>query len=81
MIKYADKTTGDRIMGRGRPASGTRKKLTSKTISKQDRKDLQVLADDFGLSYRKEVQEIIQNCRSYAEGQQKIMRVYTAVYS
>ena len=68
-------------MGRGRPASGTRKKLTSKTISKQDRKDLQVLADDFGLSYRKEVREIIQNCRSYAEGQQKIMRVYTAVYS
>ena len=67
-------------MGRGRPAAGTKKKLTSKAISEQDRKDLQVLADDFRLLHRKDVQDIIQNCRSYAEGQQKIMRVYTAVY-
>lgn len=67
-------------MGRGRPAAVVKKELSSKTISKQDRKDLQVLADDFGLSYRKDVQEIIQNSRSYAEGQQKIMRVYMAVY-
>ena len=67
-------------MGRGRPALGTKKEMISRTISKQDRKDLQVLADDFGLLYRKEVQDIIQNCRSYSEGQQKIMRVYTAVY-
>lgn len=68
-------------MGRGRPAAGTKKKLTSKTISEQDRKDLQVLADDFRLLHRKDVQDIIQNCRSYSEGHQKIMRVYMAVYS
>ena len=67
-------------MGRGRPALGTKKEMISRTITKQDRKNLQVLADDFGLLYRKEVQDIIQNCRSYSEGQQKIMRVYTAVY-
>lgn len=55
-------------------------KPVKETIRKQDRKDLKILADDFGLLYRKEVQEIIETCKSYAEGQQKIMRVYTAVY-
>ena len=53
---------------------------TSGTISKQDKKDLQALADDFRLLYRKDVQDIIQSCKSYSEGQQKIMRVYTAIY-
>ena len=54
--------------------------MAVKTINKQDKKDLKILADDFRLLHRKEVQEIIANCNSYAEGQQKIMRVYTAVY-
>lgn len=67
-------------MGRGRPAVGTSKRIAIKTINKQDKKDLKVLADDFGLLHRADVQEIIANCKSYAEGQQKIMRVYTAVY-
>lgn len=67
-------------MERGRPAIGLMRKPVIKTISKQDRKELRVLADDFGLSHRKEVQEIIETCKSYTEGQQKIMRVYTAVY-
>lgn len=53
---------------------------TSRTISTQDKKDLQVLAYDFGLLHRKDIQDIIQNSRSYSEGHQKIMRVYTAVY-
>jgi len=51
-----------------------------KTISKQDKKDLKTLADDFGLLHREDVQEIIENCKSYSEGQQKIMRVYTSAY-
>lgn len=68
------------MMGRGKPQIGSIKEPVRKTISKQDRKDLKILADDFGLLYRKEVQEIIETCKSYAEGQQKIMRVYTAVY-
>ena len=59
-------------MGRGKPAL--------KKISRQDRKNLQVLADDFGLLHRKDVQDIIQSCKSYSEGQQKILRVYAAVY-
>lgn len=67
-------------MGREKPPIGSKKESVKKTISKQDRKDLKILADDFGLLYRKEIQEIIETCKSYAEGQQKIMRVYTAVY-
>lgn len=67
-------------MGRGKPALGAQKERIVKTISEQDKKDLITLAYDFRLSNRKDVQEIIANCKSYAEGQQKIMRVYTAVY-
>lgn len=67
-------------MGRGRPAVGAMKEPVKKVISKQDRKNLKTLADDFGLLYRKEIQEIIETCKNYAEGQQKIMRVYEAVY-
>lgn len=52
----------------------------SKTISSQNKKGLKVLADDFGLLHRQDVEDIIQSCRSYSEGQQKIMRVYSAVY-
>ena len=67
-------------MKRGRPRTEIVRKPIIKTISKQDRKDLKVLADDFGLLHRKEVQEIISTCNSYTEGQQKIMRVYEVVY-
>ena len=67
-------------MGRGRPAVGVTNEPVKKTINKQDKKDLKTLAKDFGLLYRADVQEIIASCNSYAEGQRKIMRVYTAVY-
>lgn len=43
-------------------------------------KELMTLANDFGLLHRKDVVEIIEKCKSYAEGQEKIMGVYTAVY-
>ncbi|NBJ93821.1 hypothetical protein [Parablautia muri] len=68
------------MMGRGKLPIGSKKEPVKKTISKQDRKDLKILADDFCILHRKDVQEIIETCKSYAEGQQKIMRVYTAVY-
>ena len=45
------------------------KELTLKKMSKQDRKDLQTLASDFCLLNRKDVQEIIENSKSYTEGQ------------
>lgn len=82
MIRYADKIIGKRyrVMGRGRPAAGMKKELPAKKISTQDKRNLQVLADDFGLLHRKDVQDIIQNSRSYSEGQQKILRIYAATY-
>lgn len=43
-------------------------------------KDLMTLADDFYLLHREDVREIIETCKSYEEGQQKIMRVYERVY-
>lgn len=67
-------------MGRGIPTLGLMKEPVKKGISRQDKKDLKVLADDFGLLYREDIKEIINTCKSYAEGQQKIMRVYEAVY-
>lgn len=67
-------------MRRGRPATRVQKELIKKTINNYEKKDLKVLADDFGLLHRADVQEIIANCTDYAEGQRKIMRVYTAVY-
>ena len=67
-------------MGRGRPKKIVTERNIKGKISKQDRCDLKKLADDFCLLYRKDVQEIIDHCNSYAEGQQKIMRVYMAVY-
>ncbi len=51
-----------------------------KAIDRQEKKELKVLADDFGLLHRKDVQQIIETCKNYTEGQRKIMRVYTAVY-
>lgn len=74
------KDGGIGVMGRGRATVGVTKSPIKKSISKQDRKDLKRLADDFGLLYRKEVQDIIATCKSYTEGRQEIMRVYEAVY-
>lgn len=71
---------GTGVKGRGKPPIESIKRPAKKTISKQDKKDLKILADDFGLLHREDVREIIETCKSYAEGQQKIMRVYTAVY-
>ena len=67
-------------MGRGRPKKVAQEMVIKGRISKQDRRDLKTLADDFGLLHRKDVREIIDHCNSYAEGQQKIMRIYMAVY-
>lgn len=51
-----------------------------KTMPGQEKKDLKILADDFGLLHRADVQEIIETCRSYDEGQRAVMRVYEKVY-
>lgn len=51
-----------------------------RSLCRNEKRELKVLADDFGLLKRKDVQEIIKNCKSYTEGQQKIMRIYTNAY-
>ena len=51
-----------------------------RSLCRQEKKELKVFADDLGLLDRKDVQEIIQTCKSYEEGRRKIMRVNTAVY-
>lgn len=48
--------------------------------NRNEKKELKILADDFGLLHREDVQEIVANCTSYAEGQKEIMRVYDMVY-
>lgn len=65
---------------RKRVAQCSSKVSVKKFMNKWEKKDLETLADDFGLLQMNDVQEIIQNCKTYAEGQQKIMRVYTKVY-
>ena len=65
---------------RKRVAQCSSKVSVKKFMNKWEKKDLETLADDFCLLQRNDVQEIIQNCKTYAEGQRKIMRVYTRVY-
>lgn len=65
---------------RKRVAQCSSKVSVKKFMNKWEKKDLETLADDFGLLQRNDVQEIIQNCKTYAEGQRKIMRVHTKVY-
>lgn len=43
-------------------------------------KELMTLADDFCLLHREDVRKIIETCRNYDEGQQKIIQVYTEAY-
>lgn len=54
--------------------------MAARNLCRQDKKELKILASDFGLLDREDVQRIIANCKSYAEGQRKIMRVYEKVY-
>lgn len=48
--------------------------------AKAEKKELKILADDFGLLHRADVQKVIANCKSYNEGQKEIMRIYEKVY-
>lgn len=54
--------------------------MAVRNLCKQYRKELKILARDFGLLHREDVQEAINSSKTYAEGQRKIMRVYEAVY-
>lgn len=47
---------------------GLQKEFAIKTISKQEKKDLKTLAEDFGLLHRQDVQNFIETCKSFSEG-------------
>jgi len=51
-----------------------------RSLCRKDKRELKVLADDFGLSERKDVQKIIATCRNYNEGHREIMGIYDKVY-
>lgn len=51
-----------------------------KSLCRQDKRELKILVDDFGLSERKDVQDIIENCKDYTEAHNKIMMIYDKVY-
>ncbi len=51
-----------------------------RSLCREERKELRILADDFLLLGRQDVQKIIMSCRSYREGQQAIMKIYDKVY-
>ena len=51
-----------------------------RNLCKDERKELKVLADDFGLWGRKDIQKIIESCSTYDEGHRKILSVYNQVY-
>lgn len=53
---------------------------TMRSLCRQDKRELQVLADDFYLSERKDVQKVIETCKDYADGHDKIMMIYDKVY-
>lgn len=54
--------------------------MKPRNLCRQEKKELKVLASDFGLIGRKGVKEVIDTCSSYAEGQRAIMRIYNQVY-
>lgn len=51
-----------------------------RSLCREERKELRILADEFLLLGRQDVQKIIMSCRNYKEGQQAILRVYDKVY-
>lgn len=52
----------------------------ARNLCREEKKELKVLADDFGLAERNDVQEIIESCSNYNEGQRKILQIYNQVY-
>lgn len=44
------------------------------------KKELKILARDFGLLDRPEVQDAIENCIDYEQGRRRLMKIYETVY-
>lgn len=66
----------EKIINKG----GGRNMAKMRNLCREERRELKVLADDFGLWERKDIQKIIESCATYDEGQRKILSVYNQVY-
>lgn len=49
-------------------------------LRRDEKKELRILAIDFGLFHRQDVKEIVTTCKNYNEGQRKILAIYNKVY-
>ncbi len=49
-------------------------------LRRDEKKELRILAVDFGLFHRHGVKEIISTCKNYNDGQRKILAIYNKVY-
>lgn len=52
----------------------------ARNLCREEKRELKVLAMDFGLWEREDVQEIVATCSNYHEGQRKILQIYNQVY-
>ena len=79
-ISYAGDCHKQRFPKKETRTGGKQMEKQSRHLCRADKRELRVLADDFGLLGREDVRRIIETCGSYAEGQMKILRIYTKVY-
>lgn len=76
-----DSCHGHSLMSRSKANKGGGKFMSKmRNLCREERRELKVLADDFGLLERKDIQNIIASCVSYDEGQRKILSIYNQVY-
>ena len=51
-----------------------------RNLCREEKRELKVLAQAFGLYNRNDVKEIIATCGSYYEGHTKLMAIYNLVF-
>lgn len=49
-------------------------------VKRGEKRELEILASDFGLLDRRDVREIIRNNKNYADSRRAILKIYDMVY-
>ena len=49
-------------------------------VKRGEKRELEILASDFGLLDRRDVREIIRNNKDYADSRRAILKIYDMVY-
>ena len=52
----------------------------ARNLCREEKRELKVLANDFQLLHLVEVQDLIETCKSYAEGHTRLMKIYEQKY-